>query len=78
MEEIVIYELIQSEMISEDDIAYISYGIAVYVFCDKKYKKIDEIKDISTKKQFVECLVQKFNALKLSSVHFRECVLDNI
>lgn len=78
MEETIIYELIQSEMISDDNISYISYGISVYLCHDKKYEKIDEIKDISTKKQFVEGMVQKFNALKLSRVHFRECVLDSI
>lgn len=78
MEETIWYVLIEDELINEEDSSYVSYGICLYSFCDGCYKKIDEIKDISVQKRVVQDMVDKFNRLKLSKVHFREWVLDNI
>ena len=78
MEETIMYVLIENELMNEDNISYISYGICAYSFEDGCYKKVDEIKDISVQRRLVQDMVEKFNRLKLSKVHFREWVLDNI
>lgn len=78
MKEAIVYELIEELETNEDNVSYVGYGISVYSVCNMGYQKIDEVKDISSKRQFVQDMVRKFNTLKLSKEHFRECILDQI
>lgn len=70
------YELTESNLSTEDNLAYTAYGIAAFTITTSDATKLDEIIDVSTNFHLVNRMVENFNQFDLRPEHFRDAVYD--
>ena len=58
--------------------AYCTYGLECLGECRGTWVQVDVIEDVSPSRENVLFLAERFNALGLSPLHFRDAVLDSI
>ena len=61
---------------TEDNIAYLTYGIEVYRHDISGSRKVDCIYDITTRPQKISQLLELLNRAQVSPRHFRDTVED--
>ena len=73
----VLYEINQKTSLI-DNRPQTTYGISAFAYSNSQKNLIDEIYDVSSKRQEVEGLVKKCNHLGLSPTHLKEIADDFI
>lgn len=59
-----------------DGVSYLTYGIQCLGNRAGRWVQMDAVEDLSFQRDFVARLIERFNRLQLSPVHFRDAVLD--
>ncbi len=70
----IVYELLEQQHCTAENIKYTSFGIIAYEKSDKK--EILRISDIFLSRDKAEDLVQKCNRLNLSPLHIKDVIED--
>ena len=69
------YQVLTSRL-EQDGVDYLTYGIQCLGDWNGDWVQMDAIEDVSFQRENVVKIVDLFNRLQLSSLHFREAVLD--
>lgn len=69
------YELTATVVDDKENLRYTTYGVSVK---DEAQNVIAAYPDVSTKKDFVQHIVDKCNQFELDAVHLEDLLLDSI